>query len=76
MTMFVGSLFTAFLEQPLTDYLREIASERTDEALNEIGNFHFSFIVDNKVAYTENLNLGAILPVIPPTLTLEENSYD
>ncbi len=54
--------FTAFLDQPLTDYLRELAPNRNDKELNGIGNFRFSFIVDNTVVYAENLNLGAMLP--------------
>lgn len=47
------------LEKPLIESLRTLAPNLTvDELLNK-GNFQFSFIVDGKVIYVENLDIGA-----------------
>lgn len=54
--------FTAFLDKPLTNYLHELAPKYSIDELNKKGNYHFSFYVDRKLVYTENLNLGAMLP--------------
>jgi CubicO group peptidase (beta-lactamase class C family) len=53
--------FTAFLDKPLTNYLQELGPEHSINELNKKGNYHFSFYVDRKLVYTENLNLGAVL---------------
>ncbi|WP_421764730.1 serine hydrolase domain-containing protein [Ekhidna sp.] len=54
--------FTAFLSNSLTNYLHELDTTLTAEELIQKGNFQFSFIVDDSLLYTENLNLGAGLP--------------
>ncbi|RSC93063.1 serine hydrolase domain-containing protein [Tenacibaculum singaporense] len=50
------------LEKPLIQYLKELAPDLTEEQLLNKGNFQFSFLVDNKLIYTENLNKGAGTP--------------
>lgn len=54
--------FTAFMGNSLTNYLHELDTTLTAEELIQKGNFQFSFIVDDSLFYTENLNLGAGLP--------------
>ncbi|MEO9483952.1 MAG: serine hydrolase [Ekhidna sp.] len=54
--------FTAFMGNSLTNYLHELDTTSTAEELIQKGNFQFSFIVDDSLLYTENLNLGAGLP--------------
>lgn len=48
----------AFLGNSLTNYQHKIDPSLTLAQLNE-GNFQFSFYVDGKLIYTENLNKGA-----------------
>jgi CubicO group peptidase (beta-lactamase class C family) len=50
---------TAFLNQPLTKYLQELAPGLSVEEVNKSGNYHFAFYVDKELIYTENLNFGA-----------------
>ena len=47
------------LEKPLIEYLKLLAPNLSDEQLLQKGNFQFSFLVDGKVIYVENLNKGA-----------------
>lgn len=47
------------LEKPLVKSLQELAPNLTEDELLELGNFQFTFLVDGKKAYTENLNKGA-----------------
>jgi len=51
--------FRAFLKQPLANSLRELAPDMTASEIVNKGNFQFTFIVDGKKVYTENLNFGA-----------------
>lgn len=48
-----------FLTQSLTNQLHLLAPQATAEALTSHGNYQFTFIVDGKKVYTENLNVGA-----------------
>jgi len=47
------------LEEPLIQSLQKIAPNLTEDELLEKGNFQFSFLVDGKIVYVENLNKGA-----------------
>jgi CubicO group peptidase (beta-lactamase class C family) len=47
------------LEEPLIQSLQKIAPNLTEDKLLEKGNFQFSFLVDGKIVYVENLNKGA-----------------
>jgi CubicO group peptidase (beta-lactamase class C family) len=47
------------LDNPLVESLQDIAPNLTVDELLENGNFQFSFIVDGKIIYVENLNKGA-----------------
>ncbi len=47
------------LEEPLIQSLQKIAPNLTEDELLEKGNFQFSFLVDGKIVYIENLNKGA-----------------
>lgn len=47
------------LEKPLIKSLQKIATNLTEDELLEKGNFQFSFLVDGKIVYVENLNKGA-----------------
>lgn len=48
-----------FLAVSLTNSLHLLAPELTAEELIKKGNYQFSFYVDSKLIYTENLNAGA-----------------
>lgn len=48
-----------FLENSLTNYLHLLDKKSTVEQLLQNGNFQFTFYVDEKLIYTENLNTGA-----------------
>lgn len=48
-----------FLENSLTNYLHLLSPNSTAEELTKNGNYQFTFIVDNKKVYVENLNVGA-----------------
>ena len=52
----------AFLGNSLTNYLHSLAPALTVEELNKAGNYRFSFYVDSKLIYEENINPGAGLP--------------
>ena len=47
------------LDKPLIQSLQLIAPNLTVDKLLEKGNFQFSFLVDGKIVYVENLNKGA-----------------
>ena len=47
------------LEKPLIKSLQELAPSLSEDELLAKGNFQFSFLVDGKVIYVENLNTGA-----------------
>lgn len=47
------------LEKPLVESLKPLAPNLTVDNLLEKGNFQFSFFVDEKLIYVENLNKGA-----------------
>ena len=48
-----------FLANSLTNYLHSLSPELTVEELTINGNYQFTFFVDNKMIYVENLNVGA-----------------
>lgn len=47
------------LDKPLVEDLKLLAPNLTENQLLEIGSFQFSFLVDGKIIYVENLNKGA-----------------
>lgn len=47
------------LGNSLTNYLHELSPELSADELVKNGNFQFTFIVDEKKIYVENLNVGA-----------------
>ncbi|MPT32932.1 MAG: class C beta-lactamase-related serine hydrolase [Chryseobacterium sp.] len=48
-----------FLDNSLVNYLHQLDSNLTADELLKKGNYQFSFYVDGKLIYTENLNSGA-----------------
>ena len=48
-----------FLGKPLTNYLQLLSPKLTTDELTKNGNYQFTFFVDNKKIYVENLNVGA-----------------
>ncbi len=52
-----------FLGNSLTNYLHMLSPQLTAAELTENGNYQFTFIVDDKKIYVENLNAGAGSPV-------------
>lgn len=48
-----------FMGNSLTNYLHRLAPELTADELTKNGNYQFSFYVDDKLIYTENLHAGA-----------------
>ncbi|MFY7844472.1 serine hydrolase domain-containing protein [Chryseobacterium gambrini] len=48
-----------FLDNSLVNYLHQLDSSLTVDELLKKGNYQFSFTVDGKLIYTENLNTGA-----------------
>lgn len=48
-----------FLGSSLTNYLHLLSPQLTIEELTKNGNYQFTFIVDSKIIYVENLNIGA-----------------
>lgn len=48
-----------FLGNSLTNYLHLLSPELSEDELTKSGNYQFTFFVDNKKVYTENLNVGA-----------------
>ncbi|WP_394974855.1 serine hydrolase domain-containing protein [uncultured Croceitalea sp.] len=47
------------LDKPLIESLQELAPSLSEDELLSKGNFQFSYIVDEKLIYVENLNPGA-----------------
>ncbi len=47
------------LDKPLIENLKLLAPNLTKDELLQIGSFQFSFLVDGKTVYVENLNKGA-----------------
>ncbi|SNQ44535.1 serine hydrolase domain-containing protein [Cellulophaga lytica] len=54
---FLTAHFT--LDKPLIESLKLLAPNLTQDQLLNKGSFQFSFLVDGKIVYTENLNKGA-----------------
>lgn len=52
----------AFFDNSLINYLHQLEPNWTADELLKKGNFQFSFYVDGKLIYTENLNTGAGTP--------------
>ncbi|MBO9691865.1 serine hydrolase [Chryseobacterium sp.] len=52
----------AFFENSLVNYLHQLEPSLTIDELLKNGNYQFSFYVDGKLIYTENLNTGAGAP--------------
>lgn len=48
-----------FLGKSLTNYLHLLSPLSTADELTKNGNYQFTFLVDNKKIYVENLNIGA-----------------
>lgn len=48
-----------FLGNSLTNYLHLLSPQLTSEGLTKSGNYQFTFIVDGKKVYAENLNISA-----------------
>jgi CubicO group peptidase (beta-lactamase class C family) len=48
-----------FLANSLTNYLHLLSPQLTTEELTKSGNYQFTFFVDNKKIFVENLNVGA-----------------
>ncbi|MCJ8152312.1 beta-lactamase family protein [Chryseobacterium sp. SSA4.19] len=48
-----------FMDNSLVNYLHQLDSSLSADDLLKKGNYQFSFIVDGKLIYTENLNSGA-----------------
>lgn len=47
-----------FLDNSITNYLHQLAPDLSPETLVEKGNLQFSFYIDNKFIYKENINSG------------------
>lgn len=50
---------TVFMGNSLTNYLHHLAPELAPEELAKIGNYQFSFYVDDRLVYQDNLHPGA-----------------
>ena len=48
-----------FLDKSLTNYLHLLSPQSTADELTRNGNYQFTFIIDGKKNYVENLNIGA-----------------
>lgn len=73
-----------FMDNSLVNYLHQLDSSLTVDELLKKGNYQFSFTVDGKLIYTENLNTGAgtaeskktkISFIIPFFSTTNEDSW-
>lgn len=53
---------TVSLIKPLTDFLRPLAPDLSADSLAKIGNYQFSFYIDNQLVYQTNLIPGAPTP--------------
>jgi CubicO group peptidase (beta-lactamase class C family) len=54
-----GLSIRVFLGNSLTNYLHYLSPELTADRLTQNGNYQFTFFIDNKKIYVENLNIGA-----------------
>ena len=52
------------LQKPLVKSLKELAPNLSNDELLSKGNFQFSFLIDDKLLYQENLNTGALLTIL------------
>ncbi|MEE9372673.1 MAG: serine hydrolase [Saprospiraceae bacterium] len=52
----------AFQANSLTNYLKALAPEESIDQLLKNGNYQFSFIVDDRLIYTEDVHYGAGIP--------------
>ncbi|MDJ1469792.1 serine hydrolase [Cytophagaceae bacterium DM2B3-1] len=59
-----------YLGNSLTNYLHPLAPKLTADEVNALGNYQFSFYVDNSLIYKENLHPGAGLPENKKTKTV------
>ncbi|MEG0928079.1 serine hydrolase domain-containing protein [Chryseobacterium sp.] len=59
----------AFFDNSLVNYLHQIEPKLTADELLKNGNFQFTFYVDGKLIYKENLNTGAGTPENKKTKT-------
>ncbi|MDJ1504379.1 serine hydrolase [Xanthocytophaga agilis] len=59
-----------YLDNSLTNYLHPLAPKLTADEVNGLGNYQFSFYVDNSLIYKENLHPGAGLPENKKTKTV------
>lgn len=48
-----------FLGNSLTNYLHLLSPQLSADELTKNGNYQFTFFIDNKIIYVENLNVGA-----------------
>lgn len=48
-----------FLDKSLTNYIHLLSPQSTADELTKNGNYQFTFIIDGKKIYVENLNIGA-----------------
>lgn len=48
-----------FLRNSLTNYLHLLSPQLSADELTKNGNYQFTFFIDNKIIYVENLNVGA-----------------
>ena len=48
-----------FFDKSLTNYLHLLSPQSTADELTKNGNYQFTFIIDGKKIYIENLNIGA-----------------
>lgn len=53
---------TAFMDNSLLNRLHQLSPQQNEDELYRNGNYQFSFYVDQKCIYQENLNYGAGLP--------------
>ncbi|AHM59639.1 beta-lactamase [Flammeovirgaceae bacterium 311] len=60
----------AFMDNSLTNYLYRLAPKLTEEELVQQGNYRFSFYVDGRLLYEENLHPGAGLAQTKNTKTI------
>ena len=47
-----------FMDNSITNYMHRLAPELTEAELNLKGNYQFSFLVDNRLVYQENIHHG------------------
>lgn len=60
----------AFLATSLTNHLHRLAPPLSPEEIVKIGNYHFSFYLDERLIYQESLHPGGPLPKVKNTETV------